>query len=420
MKITKKHVFLFSIILLSALVIRPLFVFTANDSPTGGNKEEIDELNQQINEKKDKIKELEKSIADYKTKIEQTKLDANSLSNQLAILDNYVAQIDLDIQSTQTKIEATELEIKELGLSIEDKERVVKQQQKLLAGLIRTLHYENNKKYIEVMAAYDSFSDFYNRVHYVQNLEQSMGKSAKTIRIAKEDLESKKQQREDQQKSYEQLKEKLDNKKKDLEEQTSYKERLLMQTKSSEQKYSTLVNSLKQQYSQIENEITGIESQVRRKLEEQNKIIDNGDQSSLLPLSWPTQSRYVTAYFHDKSYPYRSIFEHPAIDIRAAHGTAVQAIASGYIARARTCSTSSCYAYVMIVHSDGFSTVYGHLTNILVSSDQFVTRGDIIGYSGATPGTIGAGPFTTGPHLHLEVRKNGIPVNPLNYLVQDY
>jgi len=404
-------IFLF---IVGGLVLRPAFVFSED---TGGNKAEIDELNRQIAEKKEKVRQLEQSIEEYKKKVQQKQSEAVSLSNQIAILDNYTVQIELDIEATEEKLGTLTLEIESLGLSISEKEQVITRQKKILAELIRTLHYENNKKYIEILAAYDSFSDFYGRVHYVKNVERDMGESTKTIRLAKEDLENKKQQTEERKLSYEELKQKLDNRKKDLEEQGEYKEQLLFATKSSELQYKTQLANLRKIYQQIDAEISSIEQQVRRKLEEEQRFSGVEDDTQF---SWPTQSRYVTAYFHDENYPYRNIFEHPAIDIRASHGTAIHATKSGYIARARTCTTASCYAYVMIIHSGGFSTVYGHMSSISVSEDQYVSRGDLIGYSGATPGTVGAGPFTTGPHLHFEIRKNGIPVNPLNYLVKDY
>lgn len=405
---------LFITIIIICTLIQPVFVLSEE---TGGNKQEVDELNQQIAEKKEKIKQLEANINEYKKQIEIKKSETVSLSNQIAILDNYLTQIELDVEATQEKLDTLTLEIQSFQLSIDEKEKVIVRQKEILSELIKTIYYENNKKYIEVAAAYENFSDFYNRVHYVKNLERDLGKSAKTIRLAKEDLEDKKIQTEDRKKSYEEMKEKLDNRKEDLQEQTHYKETLLVQTKSSELTYKTLLSNLNAQYKAIENEITSIEQEVRKKLAEQNKFSDATDATQL---SWPTQSRYITAYFYDKTYPYRYIFEHNAIDIRASHGTPVKAAASGYVARAKYCTTASCYAYVMLIHSDGISTVYGHLSQINVSEDEFINRGDIVGYSGATPGTVGAGPFTTGSHLHFEVRKNGIPVNPLNYLVKDW
>ena len=194
----------------------------------------------------------------------------------------------------------------------------------------------------------------------------------------------------------------------------NFKEKLLTDTKLSERKYYTLLSSLKQQYQVIEGEVRTFEERVRKKLEAEDKIKASGN----VLMSWPVPSHVINATFHDPDYPFRRVFEHSGIDIKAAQGTPVRAAAAGYIGRARRCSSASCYSYILIIHTGNLSTVYGHLSNVVVVDDAFVNRGDIIGYSGGTPGTVGAGPFVTGPHLHFEVRANGIPVDPLPYLVQ--
>ena len=166
----------------------------------------------------------------------------------------------------------------------------------------------------------------------------------------------------------------------------------------------------------IDTEIVGLEKTVRQKLEEQEK-----EKSLQLlkgeTLMWPVPKNTITAGFHDPAYPYRYIFEHPAIDIRASMRTEVKAAASGYVAKAR--KDQNCtgrYSYLMIIHANGLSTVYGHVNQIDVDEGQFVIQGQRIALSGGKPGTCGAGRLTTGAHMHFEVRLNGIPVDPLGYL----
>ena len=66
-----------------------------------------------------------------------------------------------------------------------------------------------------------------------------------------------------------------------------------------------------------------------------------------------------------------------------------------------------------IKHKDGYMTVYGHLSDILVAEGAFVQAGDLIAKSGGAVGTPGAGPMTSGPHLHYEVWHNKEVVDPL-------
>lgn len=406
--------FLISLFCITLSVLStPFFVLSVD--PT---QAEIDTLNKQIEDKKKKVAELEKSIEAYKNKISQTQAQTISLTNQMTILDNRISQVNLDVEATTNKLEALQLELESLRLSITQTNTTIEHQRKILSELIRELHREDAKNMIEILSAYENVSDFYERVNRMETLQYHVGKSAETLRLAKIDLEKKEAATADNKKSYEQVNQELDQKKQELQIQVESKQTLLTQTKASEQTYKTLVANLKSQHQAVENDIASIETQVRKKLAETQKNQPAKFDTDSSALSWPVSSHRITAYFWDPSYPYRQVFEHNAIDIATPQGSPVKAAASGYVAKAKTCTTASCYAYVMIIHSSGISTVYGHLSHVGVVQDQYVTRGDLIGYSGAKPGTVGAGPFTTGAHLHFEVRKNGIPTDPLKYLVK--
>ena len=400
----KKVLVIFLIIV--GLMANPIFALAQT-----ANSAEIDQLNKQIAEKKDKIKELEDTIAKYNKNIAQKQTQAVSLKNQLSILDNHITKAETDIDLTQEKIKQAQLEIEALQLTIADKEAVMEKQRKIITKIIQNINTDKQKNYFEVLLTNKSFAEFYDQLQYTMSVYKDLGQSIKVLRLVKEDLQAKREQVAQRKKTYENLKAELENNKFKLQDQSKAKEQLLVVTKSSELKYKTLLASLKQQYQTVINEQRAFEDQVRKKLALENKLGD-----SVGAFFWPLPNRTITATFHDPDYPFRNVFEHSAIDIRASQGTPVRAAAAGYVARAKVCSSSSCYAYVLIVHTGNLSTLYGHLSQVSVQGDQFVNKGDVIGLSGGRPGTVGAGPFVTGPHLHFEVRLNGIPVDPMGYL----
>lgn len=98
---------------------------------------------------------------------------------------------------------------------------------------------------------------------------------------------------------------------------------------------------------------------------------------------------------------------HPAIDWRAPAGTNIYAAASGKVILAKTYSTyGKC---VIIDHGNGVQTLYAHQSAINVQAGQQVSQGQVIGFVGSTG-------YSTGNHLHFEVRINNVKQNPLNYV----
>ncbi len=113
---------------------------------------------------------------------------------------------------------------------------------------------------------------------------------------------------------------------------------------------------------------------------------------------WPI-SGYITQRYHEY---------HPAVDIAAPEGTSIKAADSGYVAVVGRNDTG--YGrYVLIDHGNGFQSVYAHFSVIFVEVGQSVGKGQTIGLCGSTG-------KSTGPHLHFEIKLDGVRRNPSIYL----
>lgn len=132
-------------------------------------------------------------------------------------------------------------------------------------------------------------------------------------------------------------------------------------------------------------------------------------------LSWPAYTKQVNYKFQDTNYPFRNIAEHDGLDIGTTQGSKVLAAADGTIVELSN-NYNTNYNFVVIRHSGGLATLYGHLSRIDVKLGDSVVRGQLIALSGGAPGTVGAGKYTSGAHLHFGVTKNGAYVDPQAYL----
>jgi len=122
-------------------------------------------------------------------------------------------------------------------------------------------------------------------------------------------------------------------------------------------------------------------------------------------MRWPLSGFRITTYFGQ-----RGAFQryHTGIDLAAPHGTPVVAAKDGQVQVAGWSSFGYGF-HVILDHGGGVETLYAHLSRIAVRPGEWVEAGQVVGYVGSTG-------WSTGPHLHFEVRVNGVPRNPLAYL----
>lgn len=401
-----KYVFLFFLLI--------SFLFFANFI-IAKESGDLDELNKNIEDKRAAIEKIKEKIGVYEKNIQISQAKSASLKNQLSILNDQIKKNDLKIQVTEGQLEETNLEIEKVTGKINQTTEQINKSHARLAEFIRIIYKYGQQDFLEILIANDSFSSFFDQLNYLDDVQAQVNQVLIQYKEEKAELQKNMLVLKNKKDELDTLQKKILQQRETLAESNAVKTDLLEETRSSERKFQNIIAELQDEQNKVNSEIVSLEATIRRRLKEMNSDESGFDINQNAQLGWSvTPSRGISAYFHDPDYPFRHIYEHPGIDIRAYQGTDIKSAESGYVAKAK--DNGYGYSYIMIIHSNGLSTVYGHVSRIDVEQDSYVVKGQVIGAVGGMPGTRGAGRLTTGPHLHFEVRSDGIPVNPLEYL----
>jgi len=369
----------------------------------------------------------------------------SSLREQLKVFDENIRRAEINLSVTEQEIKRVQMELADWYEIIEVREVELARSQQLLDEFVR-LAYAEMTQYTDWQTGEISPLKFLlaNQALSETEMEQLYLAVLQNTTVG---LIANLQQKDDEYKKVQQellakrgrlvlLQQEIFNQKNRLEEMRVAKRHLLAETRGEERGYQQLIKISKKQQSEILIEIEELkknlsvidkklssfaedlgEEKFKELLSEQSVTSVSGMifPNQVPKLAWPASPRRgITAYFLDSEYVEIFGVQHHAIDFRLRQGSRVAAAAPGIVYRAK--NNGYGYSYIMLIHPSGLVTVYGHISKIFVKEGDMVQAGKAIGLSGGTPGTLGAGYMTTGPHLHFEVIENSEHVNPLDYL----
>lgn len=393
----------------------------------------------QIDDKKRELEGVNENIKNAQNEVEQVKGEQNNISNQLIKLEEdlktkkaQLEEIERKLAETQDNIETTKEELRE---AIEKAEL----HKKLMDDRLCAMYMCSTTSYLEVLFEAKSFTDFLDRVVMVREIMSLDQQVLGEMQSLKEEIEGKKQLLEEQEQAEQKAKADIITQKAAIEENQREKEVLLTKLKEEQAKIEADLEELERNSKELEETIKKLvaerEAQERKKKEEERKRkeeerkkqerlkqegqknssrgskSDDSGQYTGGTMTWPAPGYYsITSPFGYRTHPVLGGRRfHSGIDISGSgiYGSSAVAASSGTVILAQYYGGyGNC---VIIDHGDGITTLYAHGSSILVSPGQSVKQGQAVLKIGSTG-------VSTGSHLHFEVRKNGSPVNPMNYL----
>jgi len=336
-------------------------------------------------------REAERKLLSLQQQRQQTLKDLSKIQADLEA--NSLAMMELEGQ-----ILDTENALMDANEQLAAVEKRIEQRDELIRERLRMMYKKGEVKYIEVLMNSTNFSDFLDRMHYlnlVVNQDQSILEQQKADRIVKE---NKQQEVEAHLASLNGLYEDHEKKRLELEDLRQQREVQIASIASQEEH----LEHISEEAERLVMELAAKEATLNEK---RKKLAFSAGK-----LAYPLPKTYrVSSNFGPRVHPVtgkRDSF-HSGMDFAAPGGTNILAAADGYVLAAQWVNGYG--NYVIIDHGSGIWTLYAHMSKISTKKGEEVEVGEKIGEVGTT-GT------STGNHLHFEVRKDQVAVNPAPYL----
>lgn len=369
-------------------------------APLVSRSETIDELQTKIDSEKRKIEEIDREIKELLKKVNLTSAEAKTLQSTINNLNATKKTLETKIKKTDAVITERELNIKKLSLEIVDKKTQIEITNDALADSIKELSILEDRSFFEFLFSNDSISNFTRDLISLGSVKNKLSQTKNKLLGLHQDLNNKKTEEE---KTKEELKKQqitLSGQKESVELTKKEKDSLLVVTKNQESQYKAVLAEKERQKRDFLNTLNDIESKL-------NLLVDPGS----FPIAkngiihWPLDKVIITQKFGGTQFAKQNpgIYSrpyHPGLDMGTPIGSEVKSVLGGTIkGTGNTDAYPGCYAWgkwILVQHDNGLSSLYAHLSSILVSPGQKVSDSEVIALSGNSG-------VSTGPHLHLSL-----------------
>lgn len=388
MGLRKAATFLLALVLVASWA-RPL---------TAASSDKIDRLQKEIEQTQKESERIQNRARETQSKLSQvrkqqqlTAEELNRLSAEIDSTQNRLAEVEAELARAEERLAATTAELQQAEKTLADRTE-------LLHRRVRAIYEHGALTYLDVLLAANSFNDFLTRF---ENLERVVAGDVRLfyeVRAWRADVSAKKAKQEQERAQVAAVKQQVEQAKISLEEQKGEREQVYQRLLSDRQALERELDKLDELSRQLESRIQSLSKELEKELNVQGALI----------LNHPMPGAPVTSPFGMRVDPILGTRRmHTGIDYAAPYGKAIKAVEAGKVIQAGWLGGYG--KAVIIFHGKGVSTLYGHMSQINVETGQMVRKGDVIGLVGSTG-------LSTGPHLHFEVRIDGVPRDPAAYI----